>query len=444
MQKQIIILILSVLVGFNVNSQSALTNSGGRIQVFGSGVPSTKLTLAVLGSFENQNDGVNDGTIDLQDEGHLYVSGDWTNNSFSNVFPPSSASLTDGLVTLQNPTTNQIIGGITPTFFENLALIDSRKILVNDLNSVNNTLHLAAPLILNSRTIEFKKQDPNAINYISGFIKSETQLGNHGFIKWNTGSYVGTFTIPFGSDNYFADDDLSFSINLKNPMAVSDFFNFATYHSDIYNLPLPASASPLEIEARKVVDRYWIINPSDKNNMPEVNISFSYSAIDISNASNSLDPDRLLASRNNTSLGKWLDMEPRGTNNLNTVEIKDVTPMEFYPIWTLVNMPPALTNLFTPDAFSPNGDGLNDVFIPVFQVDFEVIDYQFIIYDRWGRIVFQTKDLNEGWTGDFKGVTSEPIIGVYSWVIIVKGRNHNSLDADGQKRKFTGKVTLVL
>lgn len=429
---------------YSVMSQTALTNAGATIKVFGSAVPSTQLTLAVIGDFENQNDGFTDGIIDLVDNGHMYVTGNWTNNSFLNVFSTSSTSKTDGVVTLKNNFTNQIIGGLTATFFENLYVHGSRKILVNDFNSVNQTLLVNAPFILNSRTFEIKNPDPSGINYLSGFIKSESLPGNHGFIKWNTGNYVGTFTIPFGSDGTSANNDLNLSLKTNGPMAMADYFNFATYPTDPYNLPMPAGATPLEFEIRKVADRYWIIDPKDKNNLASLDLTFSYANDDISDVSNSINPDRLVAARNNTTLAKWLDMEPRGTHYINTVEITNVIPSDFYSSWTLVNMPPVLTDLFTPDAFSPDGDGLNDLFIPIFQADFEVIDYELIIFNRWGKVVFRTKDRNQGWNGIPIGTNKEPLIDVYSWIVFVKGRTYGDVDAEGRKNKYTGRVTLIL
>jgi gliding motility-associated-like protein len=447
----IIILFLCFLSSVKVNAQnSTLLNSGAEIKVFGNSTPSSQQTLSVFGDFENQPgiDGVN-GTIALENNGNMYVTGDWSNFAISlnpnpNVFTTNSTSMIDGVVTLENATNTQYIRGSSPTFFENLVINGSRKILLNNNNSVNNILYVNSPLILNTNTFEIKNPNPTGINYHSGFIKSETLPGNHGYIKWNTGNYVGTFTIPFGSDAVSQTDDLKLSVNIQQSMNPTDFFNFATYPTDMYNQPLPFGASPLETEVRKVVDRYWLIEPSNTTNLPNLDITFSYASEDVSKTKNSLNTDKLRASRNNTTLGQWLDMKPRGENNLNTVEIKDVTSSEFYNIWTLVNNPPVLTSLFMGDAFSPNGDGLNDVFLPIFQVDFEVIDYEFIIFNRWGKIMFRTKDKNEGWNGIPQGTNAAPLVDVYSWVIYVKGREIGDTEAEGRKQKFTGKVTIVL
>lgn len=57
-------------------------------------------------------------------------------------------------------------------------------------------------------------------------------------------------------------------------------------------------------------------------------------------------------------------------------------------------------NAYAPDAFSPNGDGLNDVYKITGNGIVELIDFQ--IYDRWGNLVFETTDLEVGWDGRYQ------------------------------------------
>ncbi len=64
--------------------------------------------------------------------------------------------------------------------------------------------------------------------------------------------------------------------------------------------------------------------------------------------------------------------------------------------------------VFVPNAFTPNKDGKNEVFIPkailIFnQTGNPILDYKFEIYNRWGEQVFETNDLNVGWDGTYKG-----------------------------------------
>jgi gliding motility-associated-like protein len=69
--------------------------------------------------------------------------------------------------------------------------------------------------------------------------------------------------------------------------------------------------------------------------------------------------------------------------------------------------------VFLPNAFSPNGDGLNDHFAPISQ--FVLNNYLFQIFNRWGELIFEANEPGTGWDGTFKGVEQEG--GVYIYVL---------------------------
>jgi gliding motility-associated-like protein len=69
------------------------------------------------------------------------------------------------------------------------------------------------------------------------------------------------------------------------------------------------------------------------------------------------------------------------------------------------------TDVFLPSAFSPNGDGVNDVLY----VRSNFIDeMEILIYDRWGEQVFASKDQSIGWDGTYKGKTLAPDVYAYT------------------------------
>jgi gliding motility-associated-like protein len=84
-----------------------------------------------------------------------------------------------------------------------------------------------------------------------------------------------------------------------------------------------------------------------------------------------------------------------------------------------------------PNAFTPNGDGLNDIFRPVSE---GVIKYELLLYTRWGELIFTTKDLNAGWDGKINGELAKP--DVYVWKAEGKFTN-------GRAFELAGDVTLV-
>jgi gliding motility-associated-like protein len=72
--------------------------------------------------------------------------------------------------------------------------------------------------------------------------------------------------------------------------------------------------------------------------------------------------------------------------------------------------------LYMPSAFTPNGDGLNDKFGPLGIVSDNAF-YEFIIYDRWGSVVFKTNDKYAQWDGKKDFIDLPP--GVYTYIIRV-------------------------
>jgi gliding motility-associated-like protein len=89
--------------------------------------------------------------------------------------------------------------------------------------------------------------------------------------------------------------------------------------------------------------------------------------------------------------------------------------------------------VFMPDAFSPNGDGLNDVIYPI--VYCGLIFEHFTVYNRWGQQVFSTSIYGQGWNGKYKNVLQE--IGSYYYYVT------GNAEATGKKMIYKGDFTLV-
>lgn len=95
-----------------------------------------------------------------------------------------------------------------------------------------------------------------------------------------------------------------------------------------------------------------------------------------------------------------------------------------------------ITALFIPSAFTPNNDGLNDDFGPVFS-SISLEKFRFSVFDRWGNVVFQTSDMNERWDGKMKN-GSKPAPGdVFVWKVAYKAAKEN-------EREEMGDVTVLL
>jgi gliding motility-associated-like protein len=93
--------------------------------------------------------------------------------------------------------------------------------------------------------------------------------------------------------------------------------------------------------------------------------------------------------------------------------------------------------LYAPNAFSPNKDNVNDVFIPGISPEVTVIQYSMLIFNRWGSLIFETEDYTRGWDGTLG--SKEVPDGVYIYVIQIKYKD----DKGEGSKKFSGDVTLI-
>jgi gliding motility-associated-like protein len=87
---------------------------------------------------------------------------------------------------------------------------------------------------------------------------------------------------------------------------------------------------------------------------------------------------------------------------------------------------------YIPNAFTPNSDGSNDVFFPITQCAFE--EYDLLIFNRWGKLIYKSTNQNEKWDGKHNGVDCE--IEVYSYLLTYK------IESQIKKQK-KGVVTLI-
>lgn len=91
---------------------------------------------------------------------------------------------------------------------------------------------------------------------------------------------------------------------------------------------------------------------------------------------------------------------------------------------------PAIT-LYIPNTFTPNNDGLNDVF----KGEGEGLEeYRMWIFDRWGENLFFSEDMEYGWDGTYKGKQVESGMYIYKFDVI---------DVEKRQRQYTGEVYLM-
>lgn len=86
---------------------------------------------------------------------------------------------------------------------------------------------------------------------------------------------------------------------------------------------------------------------------------------------------------------------------------------------------------FVPNAFTPNGDGINDFFNVITNGN---QSFTLIIFNRWGQVLFQTTDPDQGWDGTYGGKPEE--MGVYVYQL-------STVFTNGVKRVSKGNITLI-
>ncbi|MFT5157047.1 MAG: gliding motility-associated-like protein, partial [Bacteroidia bacterium] len=87
--------------------------------------------------------------------------------------------------------------------------------------------------------------------------------------------------------------------------------------------------------------------------------------------------------------------------------------------------------MYVPNAFTPNGDGINDFFVTP---GWYIKDYRIRIYNRWGQLLFENTSLYQSWSGMYDGKEAES----EAYVYIIE-----TVGIDNIKRHYKGTVTLL-
>jgi gliding motility-associated-like protein len=90
---------------------------------------------------------------------------------------------------------------------------------------------------------------------------------------------------------------------------------------------------------------------------------------------------------------------------------------------------------YAPNAFTPNANGNNDIFLPK-GTYWNPAKFNLHIFDRWGNLIFVSTNVNQGWDGKVKGGSNFVESDVYVWTVEIS-------DLGGDKYYYTGSVTVV-
>jgi gliding motility-associated-like protein len=152
------------------------------------------------------------------------------------------------------------------------------------------------------------------------------------------------------------------------------------------------------------------------------------------------------SSSSGASTWHWNFGDTTGSNAQNPIHT--YTSLGTYPVVLIVTNAQGCTDsiihdiiindefvFYAPNAFTPNGDYHNDVFIPK-GTGWDPNMYEFWVFDRWGNMIFHTTDMNTGWNGKIKNSNVNAERDVYAWRVQVSSTT-------GDQHNYTGIVTVL-
>jgi gliding motility-associated-like protein len=159
---------------------------------------------------------------------------------------------------------------------------------------------------------------------------------------------------------------------------------------------------------------------------PDAEFSLTPSITDV------LDP---VCTLTNESIGAtsylWNFQDGSSSTLTNVVHVFPETPNANYNVTLLASTihgcVDSVSYLFTvkdvvifyiPNTFTPDGNELNNIFRPVYTSGIDPSGFKMQIFNRWGEIVFETRDINVGWDGTYNSVIVQD--GTYTWTLAFK------------------------
>jgi gliding motility-associated-like protein len=176
----------------------------------------------------------------------------------------------------------------------------------------------------------------------------------------------------------------------------------------------------------------------DNADIPKVNVA------DVDTGNIRFSPDPTICFGEDAVLQVFGGVDYEWSNGAHSSQIT-VSPVEQSTYWVIVHdslgrqfkhdftvsVDKECTAVFIPSAFTPNGDGLNDVFKAE---GLGVRDFEMIIFSREGKLLFESRSIDNSWDGTYKGELMPPVTYLYQVKYI---------DAKGVSHVKKGQVTLI-
>ncbi len=304
-------------------------------------------TFIVLDGINGHYKAQSNAIFFLTGDAVIQLKGNWINNSSGMIFAKN-----DGKIILNGA--SQSIQGSAITAFPALDLKCSANpslqsnILVGggQTGGGNGKLSLNdKQLLLNGKRLIINNRSELAITRSTGGIVSETfpAIG-YGEVQWNirTGGAGPLYRIPFQT---IAGADIPFDYNIKNTglqTKDSGFVTISTYTTPSVSLPnnrplpfgVPHARNEFATEnARRMIDRFWVIADGGYTNKPEISLEFTYADAEHNSGTNTIKEVNMGAISWNTVSNKW-NYPPKSKVNPSNNKLLLHAGQNFSGIWT--------------------------------------------------------------------------------------------------------------
>ena len=376
--------------GITLENGSALTNHGD--------VRTTKnSTFLVPGTFTN------DVTSSVNGNGMYYVEQDWIN----------SATFNGDLSTvILNGNTEQFITSTngTITEFNNLTLLgtgtgNDRK---KSLQGVDARISVTGILTINNRELATETNELLVLNTNTNAITNTQTFGAEGFVSSEAPGYLNWTTN--GSSSYLFPVGSSDGSVRYRPVTIRP----KSILVDNYRVRLNNTSG----------DAYGYFLAQHDEDISTLNANFFHSIEQVSGLNNADVSLTYLASADGdwNSMAQWSngELQWNSVGTTNTASLGNYATVEKAD-WDFANPahPYILVNLneeiHIPNVFTPNQDGVNDFYLISAK---GITEFNIVIVNRWGNVVFESNDILISWDGTSKGEMCQD--GVYFYVIQAK------------------------
>ena len=392
-----------------INSNAVVHTNGGVILTNGTDLTNNgTLQVTKNSTFPQAGNFTLTSTTVVNGNGLYRVEQDWTNDA---TFTAQSSTVNlygdaQQFITSTNGTTTE---------FNNLTLTgtgtgNNRK---KTLQNIDSRVSLTGILALNNRELETQTNDFTVLNSSSAAITNSLTFGAEGFVSsldpgyliWNSNSQ-NAYVFPVGSSL----GTLRYrpaKIQPSSANAHSYGVRMNNVSADNYNYFLAQNDGSIE-SANALF--FHSIEQLNGNSPAEVGVAYLPSA----------DGDWSGMAHWHTGQTQWNSMGQTADAAISSYTYVNKSAWDFSEPGTpyvLVNLMDALV---IPNVFTPNGDGVNDVF----SINGKAItDFNLTIVNRWGNTIFESNDINTSWDGTSNGTPC--LDGTYFYILKAKSTSND-------------------